>query len=148
MLLACLPIDIVMRHRKASHRWDVDRWIPVAIRIPGIGELPAGDHFSSAPNAEKETVTRLDLTLYPDENEGYFENWAAPEPKVFVMWQMQGDVSVPLLASVSYAEGTRMLDSGDQSDGLAMPEVVYQWLAAYLKTHYRPKQQKQRAGHR
>jgi Protein of unknown function (DUF3305) len=143
MLLACLPIDIVMHYRKASHRWDVDRWGAVAIRLPGIGESSAGNNASSASASVKETVTRLDLTLYPDENEGYFENWAAPEPKVFVMWQLQGDLPIPLLASVSYAEGTRMLDSGDQADGLAMPAEVHQWLAAYLKTHYRPKQRKQ-----
>ena len=91
-----------------------------------------------ARSSPGEVVTRLDLELYPDENDAYFENWAAPQPKVFVMWQVQEELVIPVLASVSYAEGARMLDSGEQADGLPMPGEVYSWLAAYLRTHYRP----------
>jgi hypothetical protein len=41
-------------------------------------------------------------------------------------------------ASVSYGEGTRMLDSGDQADGIAMPPDVHAWLGLYLQRHYEP----------
>lgn len=46
-----------------------------------------------------------------DENEGYDENWAAPEPKVFVLWRLEEENArpKPVLASVGHAEGTGCL---------------------------------------
>jgi Protein of unknown function (DUF3305) len=133
MLLACQPIDIVMRRRSTVHPWSADEWMVVGV-VP-VGQANAGTVPIESPN---ESVTRLQLELYADENDGYFENWVAPEPKIFVMWQMQGERPRPLVASVSYAEGTRMLDSGDSTDGVAMPPAVHQWLAAYLTLYFRP----------
>lgn len=76
--------------------------------------------------------------MFPDENDGYFENWIAPHPKVFLMWRLQQDEPVPVLASVSYAEGTRMLDSGESACGVAMPPDIHAWLGDYLRAHYEP----------
>jgi hypothetical protein len=132
MLLASLPIEIVMRRNPASHRWADPAWAVASVRLPDPQAWPAG---AGGPG---EKVGRLQLELHPDENDGYFENWAAPQPKVFVMWQVRDTVAVPVLASVSYAEGTRMLDSGDSADGLPMPPEVHAWMAGYLRTHYRP----------
>ena len=140
MLLACLPIDVVMRLRKPSHRWDSETWIAAAVTVPVPD--PGGALLSTtspAPSSPDESVVRLDLELYSDENDAYFENWAAPQPKVFVMWQLREKRARPVLASVSYAEGTRMLDSGEQADGLPMSADVHSWLGAYLRTHYRPR---------
>ena len=85
-------------------------------------------------------MSGLELQLFPDENEGYFENWIAPEPKVFVMWRMQDGRAMPMRASVSYAEGTRMFDSGESADGVAMPAEIHGWLADYLREHYQPRE--------
>jgi hypothetical protein len=89
-------------------------------------------------------VSGLRLELYTDENEGYFENCIAPEPKVFVMWRMQHERAMPVLASVSYAEGTRMFDSGDPADGVPMPGEIHAWLAQYLRDHYQPRERRGR----
>ncbi|MDB5931529.1 MAG: hypothetical protein JWR60_3236 [Polaromonas sp.] len=134
MLLASLPIDVVMRRSRPSHWWASEGWVAAAV-------LPAGTDISPHKvDPPDESRTRLMLELHPDENDGYFENWAAPQPKVFVSWQLQGEGAVPVLASVSYGEGTRMLDSGDPSDGVPMPAEVHAWLAVYLRIHYRPRQ--------
>ena len=79
------------------------------------------------------------LELYSDENEGYFENAVAPESKVFVHWRMQDGRAMPVRASVSYVEGTRMFDSGESADGVDMPAEIQVWLADYLREHYQPK---------
>ena len=133
MLLACQAIDIVMRRRTSQHPWSVDKWV-----VAGV--VPAGLVSTDNPLLEgpDDSVTRLQLELHADENDGYFENWIAPEPKIFVMWQVHGDRPKPLVASVSYAEGTRMLDSGDCTDGVTMPPAVHQWLAVYLQVYFRP----------
>ena len=81
-----------------------------------------------------------ELSLYPDENDGYFENWVAPAPKVFVMWRIEDEHARPITASVSYGEGTRMLDSGESADGVLMPSDIHAWLGEYLKAHYQPRQ--------
>jgi hypothetical protein len=42
-------------------------------------------------------------------------------------------------ASVCYAEGTRLFDSGEAADGFAMPAEIHAWLSAYLNEHYQPR---------
>jgi hypothetical protein len=54
------------------------------------------------------------------------------------MWRMLDGRAMPLKASVSYAEGTRMFDSGESADGVLMPGEIHNWLADYLRAHYEP----------
>lgn len=139
MLMSHLQIAVVMQRRILNSRWADHAWSAAAV-LPDPGNLPPLQQLSQSENGESYLVPGLRLELYPDEDEGYFENWAAPEPKVFVMWRMQGEYAMPTLASVSYAEGTRMLDSGESADGVPMPPEVHAWLGSYLKQHYRPRQ--------
>jgi hypothetical protein len=92
-------------------------------------------------------VPGLELQLHRDEHDGYYENCIAPEAKVFVMWRMEEGRAMPIKASVSYAEGTRMFDSGEHADGVAMPAEIQAWLAAYLAANYDPPVRRGRKGH-
>lgn len=138
MLMARLPIAVVMRRRTLRHPWADAAWSAVAVmRDPGgLRQLMP---LAGADDEQTYLVSGVHLDLYPDEDEGYYENWAAPEPKVFVLWRMQGENALPVAASVSYAEGTRMLDSGECADGVPMPGDIHAWLAEYLQAHYRPR---------
>jgi hypothetical protein len=49
---------------------------------------------------------------------------------------------MPVRASVSYVEGTRMFDSGEAADGVAMSAEIYTWVASYLRQHYQPRARK------
>lgn len=138
MLMSQMPIAVVMERRTLHNRWVDHAWSAAAV-LPDPGGLPSMQQMSKSEDEESYLVPGLTLAIYPDEDEGYFENWAAPSPKVFVMWRMQDDRAMPVVASVSYAEGTRMLDSGEHADGVPMPPEVHAWLGAYLKTHYRPR---------
>jgi hypothetical protein len=143
MLMAKMPIAVVMQRRSINHPWADSAWAAVAV----VPDRDAPTHVQPLVRTEDQEsylVSGLQLELYPDENDGYFENWAAPEPKVFVMWHMQGERAMPLLASVSYGEGTRMLDSGDSADGVAMPGEIYMWLTQYLREHYQPREHRGR----
>jgi len=147
MLMARLPVAVLMQRRAATHPWAEPAWEAVAV----LGEPPAApvSENTDAPtpairfrrrngDAEICLVSGPALELFPDENDGYFENWIAPQPKVFVMWRVQDDAPLPVLASVSYAEGTRMLDSGESACGVAMPPDIHAWLGDYLRAHYEP----------
>lgn len=135
--LASLSIAVIMQRRVIEHRWVDEVWAAVAV-MADRGGLPAVQPLNQSEAGESYLVSGLELQLYPDENEGYFENWIAPESKVFVMWRMHNGRAMPVRASVSYAEGTRMFDSGEAADGVAMPAEIHGWLADYLRQHYQP----------
>jgi hypothetical protein len=139
MRLASMPIAVIMQRRMIRHRWADEAWSAVAVVADGGGLAPVRQLTDEA-GRESYLVSGLELQLYPDEDEGYFENWIAPESKVFVMWRMQDGRAMPIRASVSYAEGTRMFDSGESADGVAMPAEIHCWLAAYLREHYQPRE--------
>lgn len=138
MLLAQWPLSVVMQRRLVGARWKQVQWTALAV-------LPVGGDTAETLNALAREDTLMVLTpclvleLHRDELDGYFENWVAPAPKVFVSWRMQtaaeGERAVPVQLSVSYAEGARMLDGGDGADGVDMPSGVHGWLGACLAQH-------------
>ncbi|WLI87379.1 DUF3305 domain-containing protein [Massilia sp. R2A-15] len=133
--VSSMRIAVIMQRRELNHRWADEAWAAVAV-LADHGGLPATQPIGNGSYL----VSGLELQLFPDENEGYFENWIAPESKVFVAWRMQDGRAMPVRASVSYAEGTRMFDCGEAADGVLMPIEVHSWLADYLRVHYTPRQ--------
>lgn len=133
------PVTVLMRRRPVQSRWLDYAWCAEAV-LPG-SVVPAGD------DEARHAVQGLQLELHDDEAEGYLENWAAPAPKVFVSWRMVGARAVPVQVSVSYAEGTRMFDSGDPADGVSMPPAVHAWLGQWLQLNYRAPERKGHARH-
>jgi hypothetical protein len=138
MARAQLPIAVVMERRQPVHPWDRARWHPVAA-LPWQETRRAVHPIRTAPDRETCVMSGLSLELRPDENDGYFENWVAPEPKVFILWHEDDGDATPVAASVSYSEGARMLDSGDAAGGLPMHGAIHQWLGRYLRANYRPR---------
>ena len=145
MKLGSMPIAVLMQRRTLQHRWADEAWVAAGV-VPDRGNLPPVQVLSESDGRDYYLVSGLELELYPDENDGYFENCVAPEPKVFVLWRMQEGRAMPVRASVSYVEGTRMFDSGEQADGVPMPAEIHAWLTDYLRQHYQPKPRRGR-GH-
>ncbi|MGH8099367.1 DUF3305 domain-containing protein [Stenotrophomonas indicatrix] len=133
-----MPIAVIMQRRSVQHRWADEAWSAVGV-VPDRGELPRLQVLSASPERDTYLVSGLELELYTDENEGYYENIVAPDSKVFVLWRMEDGKAMPARASVSYLEGTRMFDSGEPADGVTMPAEIYAWVAGYLRQHYQPK---------
>ena len=134
MLMAELPLAVWMRWLPAVGRWDEARWQPEAVCVDQAGSGAA----ARPATRDSRLLGGVMLQLYPDENDGYFENWAAPEPKIFLLWRVENGEPAIVAASASYGEGTRMLDSGDQADGIRMPPDIHAWLGSYLLRHYEP----------
>ena len=138
MKMGSMPIAVLMQRRTLRHRWADEAWEAVGV-VPDRGDLAPLQVLSQTPERDYYLVSGLELELYPDENEGYYENCVAPESKVFVLWRMENGRAMPVRASVSYVEGTRMFDSGENADGVTMSAEIYAWLAGYLREHYQPK---------
>lgn len=143
MLLEEMPIAVIMQRRCLNSPWAEESWSAVAV-VPDRGQLPPLQQLIWSDTTDSYLVSGLTLELHRDGNEGYFENWVAPEPKVFVLWRMQGERAMPVHVSVSYMEGTRMLDSGESVDGVPMPAEIQLWLGKYLQEHYKPAPRKGR----
>ena len=138
MKMGSMPIAVIMQRRAIQHRWADEAWAAVGV-VPDRGNLPRLQVLSESPERDYYLVSGLELELYTDENDGYYENMVAPESKVFVLWRMEEGKAIPARASVSYVEGTRMFDSGEAADGVTMPAEIYTWVAEYLRQHYQPK---------
>ena len=136
--MANMPIAVLMQRRSLQHRWADEAWAAVGV-VPDRGNLPALHVLSESPEVDYYLVSGLELELYTDDNDGYYENAEAPQSKVFVLWRMEQGRAMPVRATVSYLEGTRMFDSGEDADGVPMPAEIHAWLSAYLREHYQPR---------
>ena len=144
MKMGSMPVAVIMQRRAVEHRWGaMDSWAAVGV-VPDRGNLAPVQVLSESPERDYYMVSGLELELYTDENDGYYENCMAPESKVFVLWRMEDGRAIPARASVSYVEGTRMFDSGESADGVTMPAEIYTWVASYLRDNYTPRARKGR----
>jgi hypothetical protein len=82
------------------------------------------------------------LVLHKDEAEGYYLNVSAPQPRVFVLWRMEGEQALPLEVTVSSDEAGRWLDAGHSVDSVALPLEIFAWVGEYVENNYRPQPKK------
>jgi hypothetical protein len=144
MKMGSMPVAFIMQRRAVMHKWGaMDSWSAVGV-VPDRGGLAALQMLSESEERDYYLVSGIELELYTDENEGYYENIMAPDSKVFVLWRMVDGRAMPARASVSYVEGTRMFDSGEDADGVTMPAEIYQWVASYLRDNFTPRPRKGR----
>jgi len=138
------PAAVIMERVALVNRWVDERW-----EARGIvrDTAPGGGSAQVLVQTDKLTQTLYPgyaIRLYRDEAEGYHYNITSPEPKVFVLWRMEDAVALPKFLSVSYHEGSRWLDSGENVDGVALPAELVPWMAEFVALHYQPEEKKPR----
>jgi hypothetical protein len=129
-----------MQRRPAHSRWAEVVWEPHGV-VPGY----LGD--------ERKLLVQHDgvaqwlhpgfkLELHRDEIEGYYENVVTRDPRVFVLWRMEGEDGLPLHVTASRDEASRWVDAGHSVDGVPMPAEIYAWVGDYVEKNYRPEPRK------
>ena len=129
-----------MQRRRAQSRWADVVWEPHGV-VPGY------------LGAERKLLLQHDgvaqwlhagfkLELHRDEIEGYYENVVTADPRVFVLWRMEGEEALPLEVTASRDEASRWLDGGHSVDGVPMPPEIYAWVGDYVEKNYRPEPKK------
>jgi hypothetical protein len=128
------------------------RAVAVAVGLERVALDNAwADHFwrlrSAAPAGTLDAgatlcVDNLVLRLHPDEAENYLLNLAAPEPRLFVVWQLDDDVPAVIMVTASYGEAARMLDAGLCVEGLPLHEDLRGWVEDFAHHHYQPPEKK------
>ncbi len=159
---------VLMRKQFVDNPWISFRWVPQEV-LPDFGGLTnqssardkiSGQFVGGDEQGESWLFTGYELSLFPDEAEGYYLNLSATQPCWFVMWRLEEDIdhyvdsqsierakseatlAVPHRISVSYNEAGRLLDGGESVDNIPMTPEHASWLQEFVNLHYRPEVKK------
>ena len=136
-------LSVVLEREAVESRWESHRWQLLAA-IPDVGGEPR-------TLLEHQTLLRrvypgFEVTLFPDEAEGYYLNASSGEPSVFVSIRHDegGEDRYPFQATLSYNEAARWMDGGEKVERTpAWPELAT-WMGAWGEANYRPEPKKRR----
>jgi len=134
------PIAVIIEREQIENRWASEKWEVVGV-VPAFDALSediAPRRIFADDKREQFLVGGFALELFRDEVDNYHLNITSPIPKVFVMWRLDEDFARPVMVTVSYGEAARLLDSGEQVDGVAMPQEIADWIGDFVNTHYKP----------
>ena len=136
-------LAVIMQRSVLANRWASEQWEAKGV-VPHTSE-------STDPRVivQSEGVTQIlfpgfHVRLVRDEAEGYYLNLTSPAPTVFVLWRPAEGFARPERLTVSYGEGTRWADSGEQVDGVPIPAELVLWIAQFVEAHYRPEPPKKK----
>ena len=137
-------VAVIMERTALQNRWATESW--EAKGVVRDAQAPGSAPRVIVQNAQRTQTLYpgLTLTLTRDEAEGYYLNLTSPEPKVFVLWRWIDETAQPQRVTVSYGEGTRWADSGEQVDGVAIPADLLPWIAEFIEAHYEPEPPKKK----
>lgn len=134
-------MGVVMERRVLANRWQSVQWAPVAVDPAAAQAAPPQMRYMDA-QIQRWLYAGLEMRLYRDEAEGYFLNLSTDRPVIFVAWRMEDDVAVPWMVTASYNEAARLLDSGEDMEGVPMPDEILRDVSAYVREYYKPEPKK------
>jgi hypothetical protein len=140
--VAPYPIAVIMERVKLANRWATEKWETKGVVRDPLPEGGGERVIVSDENTTQILFPGIMLRLERAEAEGYYLNITSPQPMVFVLWRMRDEVARPELLTVSYNEGTRWADSGENVDGVALPADLLPWMAEFAAEHYQPEPKK------
>lgn len=135
-------VAVIMERVRLNNRWATEKWeakgVVLDIQQEGSDERVIVDE----ENLTQILFPPMKLKLERAEAEGYYLNITSPQPKLFVLWRMDDEIARPVFLTVSYNEGTRWADSGENVDGVALPVELLPWMAEFAAEHYKPEPKK------
>lgn len=130
-----------MERRAINNRWQQEQWIPVAVDVEARTPAPPSVLIEE-PDRTRWLYPGLQIELHIDEAEGYFLNFTAEQPVVFVAWRMTEGRAVPWMITASYNEASRLMDNGENVDPVPMPHDMAREISAYVAQYYKPNSKK------
>src|SRR5690242_3066271 len=104
-----------MQRRASTSRWADSVWEPWSVLSSADGN-GAPRQLVDEPGIAQWLHPGFTLILHRDEIEGYYLNVSAPQPRVFVLWRMEGESALPLDVTLSSEEAGRWMDGGNSVD--------------------------------
>lgn len=136
-------IAVILQREAVESRWETHHWVLLGA-VPDVG----GDSriIGESEQVLQKLFPGFELTLFRDEAEGYYLNVSSDAPSVFVSLRIDeatGD-PYPFLATLSYNEAARWMDSNERVERVvAWPELIA-WMGTWVEDNYRPEPKKRR----
>ncbi len=133
-------LAVILERETVDNRWESHRWHVVGV-IPDVGG--AVRTLREDARCLQRLHPGFDVTLFPDEAEGYYLNVSSEEPSVFVSLRRdEGADPYPFQATLSYNEAARWMDGSERVERVpAWPELAG-WMGAWVEQNYRPEPKK------
>ena len=143
MLPPRFPVAVIVQRTPLANRWVSERCEPVAVEVDTDDRVATTpERIAADANIARWRFSGYAMELHRSEAEGYFLNITSPSPKVFVMWRRTDDGADPPVrpevVTVSYNEAARLLDGGEQVEGLPMLPEVLAWMTPFVDSNYKP----------
>lgn len=129
--MQAVGLAVGFRRVALESRWADHAWRPAAVAPSGAALTPVDLRCDG-----------LELHLHSDEAENYLLNLSAPAPLLFVVWRMEDDEPRVLMVTVSYGEAARLLDAGENVEGVPLPDDLRGWVEDFALAHQRPPEKK------
>ncbi len=130
-------------------------WQPFRWELASIEHCPSPDEARSGRTQTLHGSDELgqwaaavcEVTLYPDEAEGYVLNLTTDSPSWFVHFRLDeaaGDSAQPdiRLVTLSYNEAGRLMDASERVEVLPIDRATGHWLASYAERFFVPEPKK------
>jgi len=134
-----LAIAVVMEKQPSTHPWADFRYDALGVVVRKDAEEASVTRIYQDGDTEHFLVTGLNLRMHVDECESYYHNLMSPEPGCFIVASQPDDsaqMPLPYLASLSFDEAHAYLEGDAQVYSVPLPAQLYQWVEAYVLTHY------------
>ena len=138
MIIERMPVGVIVERQPARSPWLDHIWRAVAV-LPGRPEAPPWSVLAEAGGTTRYYAGAAELVAYSTDTKVYKDNVEAPQPAVYVVLRRGGGPAgwSLLLATVDPAEAHSHADAGDDLvEALAMPQPVFEWLAAFVTRHH------------
>ena len=134
-------ISVILEREEVESRWESHRWQLLGA-VPDVG----GEARTILDTPLRRLFPGFEVTLFPDEAEGYYLNVSSDAPSVFVSIRHDegADDPYPFQTTLSYNEAARWMDGGEKVERTpAWPDLA-RWMGEWVEANYRPEPKKRR----
>jgi hypothetical protein len=132
-----MKLAVILEREAVESRWIAHRWQLLGVVPDGGGEART---ILDSPQSLRRLFPGFEVTLFPDEGEGYYLNASSGDPSVFVSIRTDegSEDPYPFQATLSYNEAARWMDGGASVERTpAWPELAA-WMGQWVEDNYRP----------
>lgn len=143
---AHMTLGVVMERRPGATRWVAHVWKPVSVFV-GAPPVEPGRALRAGEDWAQFYAGGASLELHRADADGYADNMASPRPSIYVvMTPARGEMPwrLQLVTASPYEAEAYMVGGDNLIEPVPMPAEVTTFIAAFVKTHYKPEPFKKR----